>query len=234
MSEPATPGDAGSAAASGATPAVTPEQIEAILADFRDWLREAMQAPEAPPDAEPIDLHTLVAHFTALRQEVNLQTRAVRQQQEQNAETLRQLEATVSRPVASSNSDEQLRPLLNALIDVADTQQRATAELKRVAETIRALAQDESRETGGPRPSILQRLFRAQPPREPPIGGKSLDRLRETAEAAAAGLEMGLQRIERAMAKVGLEPIRAVGLVFDPELMEAVEVAPGGGPAGEG
>src|SRR5215813_13018876 len=98
MSEPATPGLAGGAAASGATPAVTPDEIEAILADFRDWLREAAPPFEAPPGAEPVDLHTLVAHFTALRHEVNLQTRAVRQQQEQNAETLRQLEAAVQQP----------------------------------------------------------------------------------------------------------------------------------------
>ena len=42
-----------------------------------------------------VDLYTLVGQFTALRQEVNLQTRAVRAQQEQNAETLRQLAEAV-------------------------------------------------------------------------------------------------------------------------------------------
>jgi len=209
---------------------VTPEQIETILADFRDWLREAAQAPEAPPEAEPVDLHTLVAHFTALRQEVNLQTRAVRQQQEQNAETLRQLEAAVRSPVPTS-SEEPLGPLLNALIDVADTQQRAAAELQRSAQTIRGLLEAEVREAEQP-PSFFQRFFAAKE-RAPTVGGKSLDRLRATAEAAAAGLEMGLQRIERAMAKVGLEPIPAVGRSFDPEIMEAVEVAPGGGPVDE-
>src|SRR5437764_4245808 len=103
MSESPAPGLAGGAAASGAAAAVTPEQIEAILADFRDWLREAMQASESPPESEPVDLHTLVAQFTALRQEVNLQTRAVRQQQEQNAETLRQLEAAARSPAAGSS-----------------------------------------------------------------------------------------------------------------------------------
>src|SRR5438309_626193 len=144
MSESQTPGFAGGTAASSAVPAVTPDQIEAILADFRDWLREAAQAPEVPPDAEPVDLHTLVAHFIALRQEVNLQTRAVRQQQEQNAETLQQLEAAMQEPAPPPASDDQARSLLNALIDVADTQQRAAVELSRVGQTIRVLLEAEA------------------------------------------------------------------------------------------
>jgi molecular chaperone GrpE len=203
---------------------VTPEQIEAILADFRACLLEAAVAPEAPPDAEPVDLHTLVAQFTALRQEVNLQTRAVRLQQEQNSETLRQLEAAVRQPAPSSSCEDQIPPLLNALIDVADTQQRAAAELGRVAQTINTINEAEMERAERPRPLFFARLFGSRGP-EPGIGGKALDRLRETIEAAVAGLEMGLQRIERAMTKVGLEPIAAAGRPFDPELMEAVEVA---------
>jgi molecular chaperone GrpE len=209
---------------------VTPEQIETVLAEFRAWLLDAGRLPDAVPEAEPVDLHTLVAHFTALRHEVNLQTRAVRQQQEQNTETLRKLEAATGQPAAG---DEQLRPLLYALIDVADTQQRAAAELRRVVQTIAGIVEAETREAQRPPPSFWRRLFGAESAREPAISGKYLDRLRETAEAAVAGLDMGVQRIDRAMAKVGLEPIPSVGRPFDPETMEAVEVAAEGGPPGE-
>ena len=38
------------------------------------------------------------------------------------------------------------------------------------------------------------------------------------------GYTMGLQRIERALQQQGLEPIECVGLPFDPECMEVVEV----------
>ena len=58
----------------GRAAALTPERIEAVLADFRSWLSELPSAT-APPLTEPaatVDLHTLVAQFTALRHEVNL------------------------------------------------------------------------------------------------------------------------------------------------------------------
>src|SRR5260370_35481329 len=53
-----------------------------------------------PPDteAESIDLHTLLGQFAALRHEVNLQTKAVRAQQEQNAQTLAALQQALATP----------------------------------------------------------------------------------------------------------------------------------------
>src|SRR5713226_9158059 len=82
-------------AVSDGSKALTPEAIEAVLGDFRLWLQQlAAAAPMARPsaaEAEPIDVHTLLSQFVGLRHEVNLQTRAVRAQQELNAETLRQL-----------------------------------------------------------------------------------------------------------------------------------------------
>ncbi|HKB01808.1 MAG TPA: hypothetical protein VKD90_06290, partial [Gemmataceae bacterium] len=64
-----------------------------MLADFRAWLGELAALP-ASAEAPAIDLHTLVAQFTALRHEVNLQTRAARSALEQNAEALERLAPT--------------------------------------------------------------------------------------------------------------------------------------------
>src|SRR4051812_2227022 len=99
MSESAPAGVPGHAAERPAQ-ALTPEAIESLLADFRRWLEQAA-APDAdgvapsavvpPTAAEPIDLHTLLGQFIAVRHEVNLQTKAARAQQEQSAEALRQL-----------------------------------------------------------------------------------------------------------------------------------------------
>src|SRR5436190_17440056 len=93
MPEPTPPPDAGGATGRGPRP-LTAAAIDAVLADFRRWLEElAAGAPEPPPEAEepPVDLATVVAAFTALRHEVNLQTKATRAQSEQFAQALEAL-----------------------------------------------------------------------------------------------------------------------------------------------
>ncbi len=62
----------------------------------------------------------------------------------------------------------------------------------------------------------------------------SVERTRQTLAATAAGYAMTLQRVERAMAQHGLEPLAAVGRPFDPDRMEALEVVlDSGRPSGE-
>jgi molecular chaperone GrpE len=129
---------------------MTEQDIDAILADFRSWLLQAnTAAAEADSTAEPaapeVDLHTLISQFVALRHEVNLQTRAVRGQQEQNAETLRQLSdavATLQDREAGQQQDteqvqtELLRPFLKTLVDVHDALSLARREAQRVKENV--------------------------------------------------------------------------------------------------
>lgn len=252
-----------------------------MLEDFRGWLTAVASAPADEPPAGPsVDLSTLVGQFTALRQEVNLQTRAVRAQQEQNAETLRQLaeavyavrEAPAAAPVwRESSADEGLRPLLKTLVDLYDAAALAGRELQRVQESATAalppIEESESKEDAEPdwrppasvRPSWWARLFGA---RAEEVGAsfaawkaegvarrrrehdawqerlrvarESGERTRQTLAATAAGFAMTLQRVERAMARHGLEPIPAAGRPFDPELMEVLEVVHDGGrPSGE-
>ena len=50
-----------------------------------------------PPAETVVDLHTLLGQMTALKQEVHLQTRAVRTQQEQSVAGLEQLTAAVEK-----------------------------------------------------------------------------------------------------------------------------------------
>lgn len=266
MSEPAAPGIAGDAAASGpdsllkSNSHANADEIEAILADFRDWLRENSGAPsEAAPAAEPVDLYTLVAQFVALRQEVNLQTRAVRQQQEQTAETVRRygdcvelLEAASQRQggAALQSDSEQLRPLLNGLIEAADAQMLAAKEMARVVKALSAESVASSPNEvhrAPPQQSFLERLlgigrlakaqqdwladFERRWNDRLAIALQSNDgsRLRAMIEGAAAGLTMGVQRLERTMRQYGLEPIVVDGRTFDPEQMEAIEVVAGSG-----
>ena len=163
---------------------MTAEQIDRLLADFRSWLEQAATAAPPPEPAAPepaVDLHTLVAQFVALRHEVNLQTKASRTQQEQNTEALRELGEALAllerRDAALEQAgeqarDEQVRPLLKALIDLHDALSLARREVLRGQEVMgEALAKletpgDVPAELPLPeppaatvRPSVLGRLF---------------------------------------------------------------------------
>jgi molecular chaperone GrpE len=217
-----------------------------VLADFRHWLQSAASgAAELPPEdgREPIDLHTLLGQMTALRHEVNLQTKAVRAQQEQNAETLRQLgqaveEARQSRTALrphEDKGDEALRPLLKTLVDLADVLGLSRREVARVqsrlAEYLQRLAAEPA---GQARPSFWQRWFGQTTPTPEPQGREVAALVEQFVASVVTGYTMSLQRVERALAQHSLEPIPCEGLPFDPERMEVVEaVADSGRPPGE-
>jgi molecular chaperone GrpE len=159
MSERSSPGAAENAA-DRRPEALTPEGIERVLADFRAWLEETARRSTAdlaspPPvnddELEPVDLHTLLGQMVALRHEVHLQTRGVRAQQEQNADTLQQLAAALetlrvsSRQTAETPGDELLRPLLKTVIELYDALALAAREVQRVQETVLAAPAAEER-----------------------------------------------------------------------------------------
>jgi molecular chaperone GrpE len=258
------PTDAGGTGEGGGTP-LTSAAVETLLADFRDWLTPLTRptAAEAPPvsDGPEVDLFTLVGQFTALRHEVNLQTRAARSQADQAAEALRQLgtaveELRAARADAPDPAEEALRPLLKALVDVYDALSLAGREVERAAvafgedgEPISVLdppADVATRPTG-----VLARWFgpaaddAASRWKEYAIALRAaleaeqarragVRRAQEVVASLAAGYRMGLRRLERALAQAGVEPVAAAGRSFDPELMEVAEVAVGTDrPAGE-
>lgn len=169
-----------------------------MLADFRRWLEELADAPDNSPSVthgglNEVDLATLVAAFTALRHEVNLQTKATRAQSEQFAQAVESLK----RPT----NEDAARPLVAALAEAFDTLTRTAAEVERL------------RDSKGPPPSFWQRLFGR---RTEPV---EADRI----AAAVTGLRMSERRVERLMAEAGVVPMTTVGQPFDPETMEAVE-----------
>jgi molecular chaperone GrpE (heat shock protein) len=147
MPEPSPPGVAADAAV-GPAQDLTPDDRTAVLADFQRWLAEAIVQPppaNGAPPGPPIDLHTLLGQMAALRQEVNLQTRAVRAQQEQNGETLRDLNRTLDaleqeRDAAEQGRqqslEEQLRPLLKTLVDLDDSLSLAGREVQRLQDAV--------------------------------------------------------------------------------------------------
>lgn len=162
---------------------MSPADLEAALDGFRAWWREAVtrgQLAEPPaPQAEPIDLHTLLAHLTALKHEVHLQTRAARAQQEQGAQALGELsealellreQASAAPPDGAVDTEEAVRPLLKTLVDTYDALALAEREVKRVQELVEAEAREPAaspppESTPTPEPVTL-----AEPPAVPSFG----------------------------------------------------------------
>jgi molecular chaperone GrpE len=261
MSEFAPPGVAENAA-EPTQQALTPDAVSAVLDDFRAWLTAlpAANGGDTRSEEEFIDLHTLLAQFIAVRQEVNLQTRAVRAQQEQNVETLRQLTAaleTLRQSQARGGESQEhaiseaVRPLLKTLVDLYDALSLAGREMRRLSETVlpsleqlAAPAEDEPPPAPAVPSSFWGRMFRSPLPRPPEpspaqrererLARDSAERVRQLLASLLTGYTMSLQRVERALRQHGLEAMETTGQRFDPEQMEVVEaVADSGRPSGE-
>jgi molecular chaperone GrpE len=216
---------------------MTPEAIEAILADFRAWLEEANDTPPIE-EAPGRDVATIVQQFTALRQEVNLQTKASRAQLEQNtlAQGLLQqaLESLQSQPADGDTTDEALRPLLKTLIDAHDSLSLARREVQRLLDKApldavpMTTANIELRLPYWARWFGLDHTINKQLAkynrRAAALVPDPAPRFRQMLDALLVGYDMSLQRIERALDQQGLESIACIGEPFDPETMEVAEV----------
>ena len=202
----------------GAATALTPEAIDAILADFRVWLLDLSQPPAAsgPGSDREVDLFALVAQFTALRHEVNMQTRAARAAIEQNAELLKELH-----PAEPAETDAELRPIAKALIDIADALSLSLRQMAKFQETARPLVEERAVRS---RPGLFSRLFGggAEAAHDP-----APDKLGQLVAAAADGYALSLRRVEKVLPILDLERQTCIGEPFDPETMEAVELVGG-------
>ncbi|HEX4608280.1 MAG TPA: nucleotide exchange factor GrpE [Urbifossiella sp.] len=235
MSDPAAPGEPASPAGGGPPAGLTPAAVERVLADFRTWLGGlATGQPEpVPAGPPPVDLFTLIGQFTALRHEVNLQTKAARAAVEQNAEVLRQFADRAEADDAPADADERpepafdpddiLRPAVKAVIDIADALALSLKQAERLKQSAAALLKGGSEPLPAPpRPGFLARLFTPPPASPPPP--PDLDTLRKLAAGVADGYGLSLRRVERLLPTWEVEPIRCTNEPFDPELMEVVEV----------
>jgi molecular chaperone GrpE len=203
--------------------------------------------------AATIDLHTLLGQFVAVRQEVNLQTRAVRAQQEQNAETLRQLTTALDALRQSQGRHDQaqqqaveeaVRPLLKTLLDLYDALALADREVQRLRQTVQSEMEqlaEATTEAETPSAPAVPRSFWASlfRPSAPDAAAQAAERerrqqrerlsrargarARQMLASLVTGYTMSLQRVERALRQHGLEAIPTTGARFDPERMEVVE-----------
>jgi molecular chaperone GrpE len=216
--------------------------IEQVLADFRSWLQEVPEAAEIVEPAPPPDWSTVLQHWTALRQEVNLQTKASRAQLEQTTHILEELARSASAGPAVAPQDdagERLRPLLKALLDAHDALTLGRREALRLDAALATRA--DVLGAPAPEPEVVlpwwarwlglhHGVDRALVPLRDWYRARAgadlqeLKGLRHKVDAQLVGYQMGLQRLERIIEQQGLAAIDCVGLPFDPETMEVAEV----------
>ena len=189
-----------------------------------------------------VDLGTLAAQFTALRHDVNLQTKATRAVLDQSAEALKQLSA---RPVSA---DANLNPTRKLLVGLADAMSLSLTQVSKAVESLVAMDSIDERNPWPPMPAVptpVNRSFWGRLRGDWNASRAWFDwsvLIQDRADAIVAertaawvqlapvlagladGYTMGLSRIERAFPQYGLDPIECDGEAFDPELMEVVEV----------
>lgn len=213
--------------------------LEGLLEDFVRWLRDG-EVPDPLPTRPTIDFSTLLAQFTALRHDVNLQTKAARAAVEANAETLRQLGSRSTGPAKSA--EEDWRPLLKALLEVADALERSHEQVQRLGASLQPLLQALQRpaESSAPPGCWLTRWARwlrgarAHSAGSAAPAEQAAEKLSRFVQAAEEGYALSRRRMDRLLSQWDVERIAAVGQAFDPECMEAVERVEGcGRPAGE-
>jgi molecular chaperone GrpE len=199
-----------------------------VLADFRAWLGELANpererrgefTPSLTVGVRP-ELYDLVAQFTALRHEVNMQTKASRA-------AVEQLAAKPSPPPVESDEG---RAQAKALVDIADALSLSLRQVEKFRDAVEPLvAEATAAPPGEPySPGFLARLFGAKPVPAPGPRPGTVEKIRQFAASAADGYALSLRRVERALPAFGLEPISIPDGKFDPELMEVVDVAEGG------
>lgn len=230
---------------SGELPALNSIDIERVLSDFRGWLESLTQLPVVLPSVEPLHLQTIVAQFTALRHEVNMQTKAARSAVEQTGAALKLLqpdedEEQETGPEIEVLEDlEHLRPIVKMALDVHD----ALSVAKKQMEKAKANASDLGEAIGAPpaksmprRPGFFARLFGVR--NTATYDGdweEYIERIEEHCQklhdqfsGVADGYTMSLRRIERVFPQLDLEPIHCEGQPFDPESMEVLDTEPHG------
>lgn len=124
--------------------------FEGIVEEFRHWTQEHVEQAEAiltERSRTPLDAAAIVAQFTALRQEVNLQTKNSRSQLEQNAQALDQLARAAQtmreqhqrlREENTAALDDKLRPFVKGLVDARDALALAERNVRKIQDSLRA------------------------------------------------------------------------------------------------
>lgn len=220
--------------------------VDAILDRFREWL-ESARAEDANDIASSLagslesrefGIIDLIEEFTALRQEVKLQTKSSRGLSEQTELVKRTLEQAIEHfrsvePRESQAAWTAGKALAQGLADLDESLDRGQREIDRARRQIADLSTQllEARldELYRGRSWIHRRLLR-------PYHNQVIEAVRQDAasrhslfDAFSEGYGLIRKRLQKVMATEQIEPIPCEGRVVDPELMTVLEVVEAAG-----
>lgn len=198
-----------------------------IIGRFAEWL-DATLAREAPPagiDAEilaaiggdshengreTIGSYELWAAMTALSQEVKLQGRAFREldatlcaEPARIADEIGAAQRERERDIQREAERRCRREVLSSLLDMRDRLERGLASARAGAVAL----------VNALKPSWLARQF----------GASGNSAALAAIEALIKGYELGLDRLDQMLEDFNARPIRALGQLFDPRCMNAID-----------
>lgn len=217
---------------------------ENTLARFREWLGKTraeadtlgddQEAAPPEPDSCGAGLFQLVEQFTALRQELKLQTKSSRGLAEQNEATLKTMQEAIEqfRSVEAKESQaagRAAKPLVESLLELDEALGRGRAVIdaarRRILKDLAGELQDQ-----------LDNLLRSQPfwrrwicrrwhnaAREIILKRAALGH-RDIFDSLIEGYNLIRKRLRRAMKKEGVYRIDCVGKPVNPNTMTVVEV----------
>jgi molecular chaperone GrpE len=219
---------------------------DALLSQFRVWLREARAEGELPwPEAEDetastgaeddaIGLYRLIEEFTALRHELKLQTKGTRGLQEQTEALLPALRQAIEQFRAVEPREAQAawtasKPLAEALADLDEALDRGHVEIEKAR---RRLIDEPAEELAAALDAHFsqQSWFRRRRLRayheqvRELVLGQGTEGRRSLFDALLEGYGLIQSRLRRALDAERLERIDCVGRPVDPGLMTVVEV----------
>ncbi len=219
-------------------------EMESVLARFHEWLAaaraDAVSTSASPLISEaqadtrrPFGLVDLVEEFTALRQELKLQTKSARGMQEQAESLLPPLRQAIEHFRSVAPKEEQAawsagKPIAEALATLDEALDRCRVEIEKsqvvaTEQTPRKLVEALDRAHAG-RPWLRRFLLRKYHRQmrevvERETRGMNQDWLQSLLE----GFELIHNRVRRVLKSEAIEPIACLGLPVDPERMIVIE-----------
>ena len=184
---------------------LSPDRVETILADFRQWLLALPDDADPSPLPEPDPIAPLIAEFTALRHDVRLQTKATRSAVEQ---------------LQPNTEDDDAAPdksWLNTLLGLADALELG----RRQSQATQKLIDEKLTSLDNP-PPVHRTWFKRSKPGEPALTPELIATIRRQVAGLADGYAMSQRRIDQLLSDNELSRIDCVGQPFDPEQMEAI------------
>jgi molecular chaperone GrpE len=213
---------------------------ESLLAQLREWLRqtraesENADGVEEPEGTVPrLGLYRLIEEFTALRQEVKLQTKSARGLQEESASLLPAMRQAIETFRSIGPKEEQAafaagKPLAEAMADLDEALSRGRIQLAafedRIAEDACKFEAEFERQFAA-LPWLRRKLWRKCHEFVRPL----IQERRESPtvryiQALLEGHDLIQSRLRRAMDAEQVRRIECIGAPVDPERMTVIDV----------